>query len=376
MKFVKIVHTADLHIGSHYTATPEISQLRKQEQLENLRHIIKICHEQGAELLLIAGDLFETVRVDEQLLAEVQDILEDDRLNVFISPGNHDPAVPDSSYMDGDWPLNVHIFKGGPECVEIPEKNICVWGLGFQHTVEPESLLTDIAPKSGCINILVMHSELVPDNDSASRFNPVTPETLAACGMDYCALGHKHNVAVPSEGNYKYLYSGCPFGRGFDEQGDKGVLFGSVGSGFAKMRYISCGDRQYHSDRIDVSGCEIADDYVEVICDELSRQYGENYTNDIYDLTVFGELAKGVLPDIPLIKKRLMEKIHYVRLTDITTTELDIEMLMKDGSLKGAFVRTIVGRMNKDEKNRDKYLRALLYGLRAFDGEVRVNEDH
>jgi len=32
--------------------------------------------------------------------------------------------------------------------------------------------------------------------------------------------------------------------------------------------------------------------------------------------------------------------------------------------------------MEKDEANRQRYERALLYGLRAFDGEVRISEDY
>ena len=118
MKIVRIVHTADLHLGSNYSSTPEIAQERKQEQLENLSEIIGICKDRDADILLIAGDLFESVRVDAQMLAQVQDMLEESGVDVFISPGNHDPVVPDSCYNDPDWPLNVHIFKGGLESVE------------------------------------------------------------------------------------------------------------------------------------------------------------------------------------------------------------------------------------------------------------------
>ena len=49
---------------------------------------------------------------------------------------------------------------------------------------------------------------------------------------------------------------------------------------------------------------------------------------------------------------------------------------MNDSTLKGAFVRRIFDKMQADSRNRDKYMRALLYGLRAFEGDVTVNEDY
>ena len=44
--------------------------------------------------------------------------------------------------------------------------------------------------------------------------------------MDYIALGHIHKFSgIKRIGNTYYAYSGCPEGRGFDEEGDKGIIF-------------------------------------------------------------------------------------------------------------------------------------------------------
>ncbi|MBE6753297.1 MAG: DNA repair exonuclease [Ruminococcaceae bacterium] len=376
MKTFRITHTADLHLGSHFSSTPEIAASRKMEQLENLRNIIKIAHEDNSEALLICGDLFDTLRVDSQLLAEVQSILGSSDLYVFISPGNHDPATPDSSYMMEGWPDNVHIFRGGLECVELEGKDVCIWGLGFRHSIEAESLLYTFIPQDKKINILMMHGEVVPDENSESRYNPVTPERLASLGVDFCALGHIHKPAHNSIGDFCYCNAGCPSGRGFDEQGDRGVYCGYVSHGFSHVQFVPIPSRRYRSEKVDVSGCVVADEFCARIKEALQKSYGEDYNRHIYDVTMLGTLPKGVMPDSRAIARLLMEEIHYTRITDMTTTELDIDTLMKDGSLRGAFVRTIIGRMEKDPKNRNKYLRALVYGLRAFDGEVRINEDY
>ncbi len=374
MNVVKLVHTADLHLGSHFSSTPEIAAKRKLEQMQTLGNIIKICHEREAIALLIAGDLFDSVCVEEQLLSEVKHILGESGLHVFIAPGNHDPATPDSSYVASKWPDNVHIFTKGLECVEIPGANAYVWGVGFRHSLEIESILPEFTPNDGKINILLMHSEVVPDSSMESRYNPVSHERLVSLGMDYCALGHKHKPSSVSYGECSYVYPGCTSARGFDEPGDHGVYAGFVGRGFANMSFVSADSRRYFTEKIDVSGCEVTDDYCARIKAALTKTVGDTFPYHIFDITLTGALAKGFMPDTPAIAKRLMDEIHYVRLTDMTTTELDIDTLMKDNTLRGSFVRTIVNRMEKDNGNRDFYLRALLYGLRAFDGEVKVNE--
>lgn len=378
MRVFKIIHTADLHLGSYFSSTPEIAANRKLEQLDTLREIVRMCTERSAAALLIAGDLFDSLRCDRQLLLDVQGILAECPVKVFITPGNHDPATPDSVYVTEQWPENVHIFKGGLECVEVREGDVsaCVWGLGFRHSIEAESLLTQFKPREGMINILMMHAELVPGENAESRYNPVTFERLASLGVDYCALGHAHRHDLRAAGEFVVCSCGCPSGRGFDETGEHGVYAGYVGRGFSHMEFAPTNSRRYMVEKVDVSGCESTESFAGAVKDYLMKTAGESWKENIYDITLLGGLSKGVMPDAQAVARLLMDELHYARVTDMTTTELDLDALMKDTSLRGAFVRTIVSRMEKDEANRLRYERALLYGLRAFDGEVRVSEDY
>ncbi len=378
MKVFKIVHTADLHLGSYFSSTPEIAANRKLEQLDTLREIVAMCSEHSALALFISGDLFDSLRCDRQLLADVQGILGECPVRVFITPGNHDPATPDSPYVTEEWPENVHIFKGGIECVEVREGDVsaCIWGLGFRHSIEAESLLTRFKPRDNMINILMMHTEVVPGESAESRYNPVAFERLASLGVDYCAIGHGHKQVVRTAGEFVVCNPGCPSGRGFDETGEHGVYAGYVSKGFSHMEFVPTSSRKYLAEKIDVSGCETTDSFARTVMEYLAKNVGEGWQENIYDITLLGALAKGVMPDSQAVARLLMEELHYARVTDMTTTELDLDALMKDTTLRGAFVRTIVSRMEKDEANRQRYERALLYGLRAFDGEVRVNEDY
>ena len=376
MRVLKFIHTADLHLGSVFGNTPEIAGKRKAEQLDTLREIVSLCAARESDLLLICGDLFDCVRVEESLLREVQSILGKCSAKVFITPGNHDPAVPDSCYRQEGWPENVRIFLGGIESISLEDKGAVIWGCAFKRSIETASLLTPFTPDPSAINILMMHADLVPksavnDTGTGSRYNPVTEEMIYDLDIDYAALGHAHKAFTGQKGDFTYCNPGCPSGRGFDETGDKGVYAGMAGRRFSHIEFIPLNGRRYYSDKTDLSGCVVTDDFRKAILEFLKNNYGEHFKDNIYDITIGGALPKGVMPDISSISKLLMEDVHYVRLTDRTTTELDIAALMKDTTLRGAFVRTVASKIEKDSGNRDKYLRALLYGLRAFDEEIK-----
>ena len=377
MKIVRIVHTADLHLGSFFGSTPEIADRRAAEQLDTLRAITNLVLEREADALLICGDLFDAPQAPPQLLREVQDILGECPVDIFITPGNHDPATPDSCYFDENWPDNVHIFTGELEKLELSGKGAYIWGCGFRRSAEENSILPDFAaPDESSINILMMHAELVSGEDSQSRYNPITIERINSLGMDYVALGHAHTASLTRSGDLVCCIPGCPSGRGFDELGDKGAYAGHVGKRFAHVEFVPLGARRYRTGRINVSGCSVVSEFCAKIFSSLERLLGNDYSDDIFDITLTGALPRGVMPDTAAITRQLMERLHYARVSDMTTTELDISTLMNDHSLRGAFVRTVLGKIDKDEPGRDQYLRALLYGLRAFDGEVRINEDN
>ena len=73
---------------------------------------------------------------------------------VFIAPGNHDPYVRTSPYMESDWPDNVHIFSTEDlQKVEVDRLGCVVHGAAFtdSHRVS-EALATFINSDSVPLN--------------------------------------------------------------------------------------------------------------------------------------------------------------------------------------------------------------------------------
>ena len=376
MTTFNMVHTSDLHLGALFSSTPEVADQRRQEQIDTLKQILDLCTENKADALLISGDMFDSMRVESSYLEQIKRLISHYPFRVFITPGQHDPATPDSCYQT-EWPQNVHIFRKGMEKVEIPERNTCVWGAGFTRTHCEESLLKDFHPISSRINILMLYGELTDDADSETLCDPIPVDEIIHCGADYVALGSSHTYQHYENNELLFCYSGMPSGCGFDEPGEKGVLCGYAAKGFARMVFTQLDGRVYSAEKIDVSGCADSAQFADRIISVLRDRYGEKFSYNLYDISLIGTPAEGVVPSVSEIKGLLSaSSIFYARLTDRTSPTVDFELLMNDGTLKGAFVRKLFEKKQADSRNGDKYMRALLYGLSAFEGNVTIDEDY
>ncbi|NLB19606.1 MAG: hypothetical protein GX829_01910, partial [Clostridium sp.] len=72
-----------------------------------------------------------------------------------------------------------------------------------------------------------------------------------------------------------------------------------------------------------------------------------------------------------------------VKLREETRIDLNIEALSEESSLKGIFVKKMLEKIEEEKNSQkmnnsheiEKLEKALDYGLRAFDGKVKLNVD-
>ena len=67
---VKIVHCADVHIGAS-GGIKRISARRKSEVLNTFLRAVSYAQNQLADLMLIAGDLFDSHNISSEILEEI-----------------------------------------------------------------------------------------------------------------------------------------------------------------------------------------------------------------------------------------------------------------------------------------------------------------
>ena len=105
------------------------------------------------------------------------------------------------------------------------------------------------------------------------------------------SLKHTYNFSfsgIKTAGKTRYAYPGCPEGRGFDEMGEKGIIFGEVSKGWADMKFIPLSGRQYRIFEMDLTG------ETDATLAVMQKFSGDEYKNDIVRI-VFNGIFSGRL---------------------------------------------------------------------------------
>lgn len=374
---IKILHCADLHLDSPLSML-DISRAesRRRDLCAALTSLTLSVKSNAVDFLLIAGDLFDGAFVSRDTVALLcHEFASIPDCRVIIAPGNHDPYTFSSYYRLAELPENVYVFDS-PEVkyFDFPDKNATVYGWAFTSDSLESCPLDGFEVMSRSrINLLVAHGEL---NVSESKYCPIPMDTLASCGFDYAALGHRHthDGVEPCGGGY-VAYSGCLEGRGFDECGIKGAVLAAADKGdklqFA-AKFIRFCKRYYEIADCDVSGAKSNAD----VLDKLTELIKDGHYGDDTALRV--RLIGNVSGDFKLSTSFLGEQfpnIYRLELIDATSPLADGDRLRDDPTLRGAYYRSLEGMLtSEDESEREIAAMALRYGLAALAGNDIADE--
>lgn len=202
-----IVHTSDLHLGSDVRGDDE------SESLNVLRQVLVAA--QRAQILLVAGDLFDNNRLPLSLLGAATELLAEAAFPVVILPGNHDPLTPDSVYYRGPVAEAPNVCVLGlsvGQSVVFPNWDLEIWGHAHRDYSDM-SPLRDPPGRTTRWRIAVAHGHFDEEPPGASTWWPswrIRAEELAATRADYVALGHWNRAAQVGDGATLAYYSGSP----------------------------------------------------------------------------------------------------------------------------------------------------------------------
>ena len=230
---MKILHSADWHLDAPIgNYSPQQQEFLRGELLRVPGKIATICRQEGCDMVLLAGDLFDGNYTRDSYQA-VYNALEEMAVPVFITPGNHDFISMTSPWTRERWPENVHIFTQQTlTMVQLP--GCRVWGAGYDAMEAPAMLKGFTAEEGEGYAIGILHGDTT---QAKSPYCPVTKKQIADCGLDYLALGHIHKGDQLRAGNTLCAWPGCPMGHGYDETGEKGVLIVQLDQE-AKARFV------------------------------------------------------------------------------------------------------------------------------------------
>ncbi|NCB62099.1 MAG: DNA repair exonuclease [Clostridia bacterium] len=353
---IKFIHAADFHLDSPFRALPaDKAAQRRAEQRELLDRFGRLAQDRGADLVLLSGDLLDGDNTYYETAQALARVLGQIKARVFIAPGNHDPCTPRSVYSTMAWPQNVHIFRNASvEAVEVPELHCVVYGCAFTGTERGDSPLAGFhAPEDGRLHFMCVHGDVGIKN---SRYGPIDASEIRASGLDYLALGHVHTRSEPARlGGTVWAYPGCPEGRGFDELGDKGVLWGQAEQGSLALEFVHLCRRRYEILEVDASA-------------DFETALPDNAKDDSYRIIITGESGvEGV--DVAALEKIAARHFYSVTLRDETKIRRDLWSRSGEDTLTGLFLRRMaqLRGLAREENDPELIEQAVRFALAALE---------
>jgi DNA repair exonuclease SbcCD nuclease subunit len=183
----------------------------------------------GADLLLIAGDVFEHNAVGRTLVRQVAELLAAFNGQVYLIPGNHDPLVPGSVWEHPAWSEkpNIHVLKDRTP-VEVPGGWLYPCPLYERNSLADPTVWIDASDQRG-VKIGIAHGTVEGVQQEEPGY-PIGRNAAARGGLDYLALGHWHSVTEypDPDGTVRMAYSGTHEPSRFGERDSGYVLFVTV----------------------------------------------------------------------------------------------------------------------------------------------------
>lgn len=362
---MKIIHCADLHLDSKLSAnlTGQKKRERKAELLNTFTRMIDYAVEHDVRAVIIAGDLFDTVNVSVTAQNTVKAaIVNNPSIDFYYLKGNHDAdgflgrleVMPDNlKLFDEAWTVYELSRKISLRGVELTEDNASlIYG----------SLVLD----NDKINIVVLHGQESSYQSKGKELSISIPD-LKNKGIDYLALGHIHAYKQETlDRRGIYCYPGCLEGRGFDECGEHGFVLLDIDEDkrTVSTTFIPFAKRRLHTVEADISGCHTTTDIAEIVKNVLDA--ANIPARDLVKVVLTGSVDVECEKDINVLLKRFEDDFYFLKIYDETGLAIDFNMFLHDRSLKGEFVRSVMG---DDELSYEMKTEIIRCGIFALAGE-------
>ncbi|HEY2506814.1 MAG TPA: exonuclease SbcCD subunit D [Streptosporangiaceae bacterium] len=312
---MRILHTSDWHVGKVLKGRD-----RSDEHSAVLHSLIQTARAENVDLVLIAGDLFETATPSPKaqgLVMRALLALREGGRQVVVIAGNHDNAsLLDSVYRPALGELGLHVLgtpkapdSGGTlELTTRTGERATVAAMPFlsqRYAVRAAELLLhedaehalDYARRVGsmialltkqftadAVNVVMTHATLLGsrrgggERDVQTSFEYEVPSSIFPGSAHYAALGHLHRqqeIPAPCPA----FYSGSPLAVDFGEEANEaGALIVTAAPGIrADARRVPVtGGRQLRTlrgslDQVIAEGEQSGDAYLRVILAESAR---------------------------------------------------------------------------------------------------------
>jgi DNA repair exonuclease SbcCD nuclease subunit len=357
---LRLLHTADVHLGARHTDLGERAAVLRERQFTAFRVTVDLAVAEAVDLVLIAGDLFDSNtqprRSVERVAAELGRLAKASIRTVII-PGTHDVYDGASIYRSYDLAA---MARTTPEWIAVltPEQPN-VWLASLDTVVHGRVFDTKRAPKSPLAGfdvrmdrratwrIGMVHGALAIPGKTDTDEVVFTEDEISRTGLDYLALGHWHSAIEGRAGNVTYAYSGAPEPVAIDQVGAGQVLLVTLddrgGRHQVSIEPKQVGQTRSEKLELDVSGIASQPALIEVV-----RSHADS--NLVLDVLLKGLLPDSLDLDMDEVARALAPSFLRFRVRDLTIPASPEGTLPPPDTVLGAFVRNVQARISELEK--------------------------
>jgi exonuclease SbcD len=223
MAGLKLLHTADVHLGAGFGFLGRRGHEHRAQLKSTFSRVVDLALTSQVDVLLIAGDLFDSANPHPGTVGEViyqLERIDSEGIWTIIAPGTHDRLRPGGAYDNKEFSnlARLHIFRES-EMTPFVLDGLGLTVYGRATFQEGEDVLQGFhAPEDSRWRVGLLHASFIVPGKVERDEMLVSGESISGSGMHYLALGHWHSMADYSQGGVLAYYSGPPepleMGRG------------------------------------------------------------------------------------------------------------------------------------------------------------------
>ena len=239
---VKIIHTADLHLGFRQYGFPQ----RELDFYTIATAIFNAAITEKCDAILLSGDNFDAAKPQATavlVLQQLTQMAKDAGIRVLAIDGNHDDC-------GGQWLEICGVEHIGQKVVVIADKSggpgMTIGGIDACRPAQFYERITAFKDAGTHIDVLAIHQAVYEMSGFSQDFSAAQIATaVTGLGVQYVAMGDIHTYAETVFNGVRFAYPGAPETNSTDECGNKSCNLVMLENGKLVTGIISLQPRQF-----------------------------------------------------------------------------------------------------------------------------------
>ncbi len=405
---LKLIHSADLHLGDPAGVFGSGAKKHRRMVNESLDKIVQTAIAQKAQLVLLAGDIFDNIKPDEQLVEKFRAAAEKlaaAQIHLVACPGNHDRLEDGSVWgkfqvaqllqkfiivarpvaIPADGQDLVHIYLSELQTnvftrIVATQKSSQDMTTGMKEFINQVLEAQKAAGQSVTHNIAMLHGSIAREGQRANF--PITKvglEALFTTGIEYVALGDWHGyldagaeLGLPAS---KVLYPGSPEFLDTAQANSGSLLQVELqGGGQTKVSRIKLSELELIKLNLNLNQMNW-----QTALKQLQAQAEGAGERKIVRVELTGEVSLADLVDIEqnlsaeALQDSLGESFYFLASdSKINAAVTDADLAgHPEGSIPHEFIQAVTGMVTRSEIDQELAQKVLATGMAAILDKLR-----